>query len=228
MNRILEALTPGDRALVADHLEDITLKKGDVLAEIDEPMSHFFFMRRGLVCLMTSVLNGKTVSTGLIGFNMFVGASCLLTTDNAVSNYVVQLPGEAWRIPREELRGAIRRSPTLHDLFRRFCHFSLRMNHHDTACNRLHLAPQRLSRFLLAAREATGSDEIPMSQAEFSYVIGTTPKIIGPILRDLTRAGMISRARGMVKLLDHDALKDASCECHQQSIDWLDEVFSGK
>jgi hypothetical protein len=60
MNRLIASLPADARGLLEKDLQDVQLKKGDVLYRIDEPITHLFFPHGGLVSFVVVMESGET------------------------------------------------------------------------------------------------------------------------------------------------------------------------
>ena len=62
-NRILLALPPRERDLVLSHAVEVGLHRGQVLYRAGDPVEQFYFLNRGLVCLVVGNLLGRMLET---------------------------------------------------------------------------------------------------------------------------------------------------------------------
>jgi CRP-like cAMP-binding protein len=95
------------------------------------------------------------------------------------------------------------------------------------ACNALHELEERLSRWLLQARDLLQSDTLPLTQEFLSQMLGVQRSSVTLVARKLQAAGLISYRRGHIHVMDVDGLHDSSCECYEainahsrKLIDW--------
>jgi CRP-like cAMP-binding protein len=82
------------------------------------------------------------------------------------------------------------------------------------ACNRFHDMDERLAKWLLMAYDRVGSDTLPLTQEFISQMLGTRRASVTVSAGILQKAGLISYARGSVKILDRKRLEKASCDCY--------------
>jgi Mn-dependent DtxR family transcriptional regulator len=83
------------------------------------------------------------------------------------------------------------------------------------ACNALHPATERLSRWLLMSHDRVGRNEFPMTQEFMSELLGVRRPSVSLIAGTLQEAGLISYRRGIIRIKDRQGLEDSSCECYQ-------------
>ena len=82
------------------------------------------------------------------------------------------------------------------------------------ACNALHGLEERLSGWLLQARDLLDADAVPLMKEFLSQMLGVHRSSLTLVARRLQEAGLIDCHRGNIELLDVDALKDVACECY--------------
>ena len=83
------------------------------------------------------------------------------------------------------------------------------------ACNALHGAEARLSRWLLQTSDIIGGDIVPLTQEYLSQMLGVRRTTVTAIARALQRTGMIHYARGRIEISDREKLKKFACECYE-------------
>jgi len=83
------------------------------------------------------------------------------------------------------------------------------------ACNGAHSLKQRLARWLLMMRDRSDEDALPITQSLLAEMLGVQRPTITNAARELERAGLITRGRRQVTILDRQGLTEESCECYQ-------------
>jgi CRP-like cAMP-binding protein len=84
----------------------------------------------------------------------------------------------------------------------------------STACMANHDVEARLCRWLLRARDLSGSDHLPFTQEFLGEMLGLRRTSATTVARTLHEAGMIKYTRGRIEILDVEDLKDSACECY--------------
>ena len=82
------------------------------------------------------------------------------------------------------------------------------------ACNVLHEAPARLSRWLLMTQDRIGSQALPLTQDYMAIMTGVQRTTISVVANQLKLEKLIRYSRGTVEVLDRKALERRSCECY--------------
>ena len=66
-NRLLAALPSADLALLAPHLQKVSLEQDAVVAQSGNRRDHVYFPHSGAISFMLDLPNGETIATALIG-----------------------------------------------------------------------------------------------------------------------------------------------------------------
>lgn len=216
-NALLAALPDEERQLLAADLTPVTLQAGDVLCVPGERLRYAYFPTAGLVSLRTSVRDGLSLETGLVGPEGMVGASLVLGTDVATVRAVVLRSGGALRMTAARLRRALRESLPLQAEACRVVHAKLVLARQTAACARFHVLEARLAGWLLGARERLGGNELHFTHDTLATVLGVRRVGITCAASDLERRALISYQRGVIRVLDPKGLEAAACGCHARA-----------
>ena len=85
----------------------------------------------------------------------------------------------------------------------------------SVACNGAHSLKQRLARWLLMMRDRGDDDVLQITQNLLAEMLGVQRPTVTNAARELERAGLITRGRQQVTILNRQGLAKASCECYQ-------------
>ena len=83
------------------------------------------------------------------------------------------------------------------------------------ACNGAHSVKQRLARWLLAMRDRSDDDALPVSQNLLAEMLGVQRPTVTNAAAELERSGLITRSRQQITIRDRKGLMEASCECYE-------------
>src|SRR5207245_10345482 len=94
-------------------------------------------------------------------------------------------------------------------------------------CKRLHEGEERLAGWLLMQQDRRGSDSIQVAHDFLAHMLGTRLASVTVAAGMLQKAGLITYARGAVKIVNRENLEDATCECYEvitrQARNWRKE-----
>jgi CRP-like cAMP-binding protein len=85
----------------------------------------------------------------------------------------------------------------------------------NVACNALHRIEARFCRSLLETRDIAESDTITLTQEFFAQMLGVRRTSVTEVAGKIQAAGAISYYRGVIKIIDPEALRALSCECYE-------------
>ena len=79
-NRLLLALPPATLERILGISEPVSLVRGQRIDCADQPIKHIHFINRGLVCIVKTLEDGRTVEIGAIGIEGVATCSRLLAS----------------------------------------------------------------------------------------------------------------------------------------------------
>jgi Mn-dependent DtxR family transcriptional regulator len=78
-----------------------------------------------------------------------------------------------------------------------------------------HEVESRLCRWLLRARDLSGSDDLPFTQEFLAEMLGVRRTSVTTVAHTLQAAGMVKYTRGNIHVVDVKGLRDTACECYE-------------
>lgn len=214
-NRLLAAL-PGDvYERLAPHLQPVSFALGGVVYESSEQMKHLYFPTTCIVSLLYSMSNGATAEMGLVGKDGVVGIALFMGGNTVPNRAVVQVAGDALRLPAPVLQKEFKLGGPCQIALLRYTQALLTQISQTAVCNRLHLVEQRLCRWLLLCHDRMPSDRIRLTQEYIANMLGVRREGVTTAAGHLQAAGLIHYVRGDITILNRRGLEKASCECYQ-------------
>ena len=223
-NKILAALPKNAREWVQT-LEAVRLQRGMVLYEPDERIEHVYFLNGALVSIISTNSEGSTVEISLVGNEGIVGVPAILG-GMAPNRAIVQMEGDAFRVGGQRIYEEFRRNPFLRDLLLKYTNAFLVQVAQSSLCNCYHTLQERLSRWLLVARDAVRSDVLLLTHDVIARLLGTRRASVTVAAGLMQRAGLIKMRRGQITILDAQGLQSQSCECYGILRDYLQRLQS--
>jgi CRP-like cAMP-binding protein len=213
-NSLLEALPPSDYAFVAPGLVQVELERGRLLYDPGDPIDHVYFPHDGVISLMTLMENGAAIESATIGPEGALGLMAAVAPRQSLSRAIVQTPLRAARISSERLHEAWTKSPALRDLADR--HTEALYGHaiQSVACNALHSVEARFCRWLLTCHDRISTDTVALTQEFLADMLGVQRTTVTAVARSLQERGVIRYRRGIVDIVDRQALQAMTCECY--------------
>jgi CRP-like cAMP-binding protein len=143
-----------------------------------------------------------------------VGMSSVLDGRIALNQAVVQLGGEAMVCAPAAFRSAVLQSEKLLGTVMRHEQALFAQAQQSTACMAQHEVEARLCKWLLRARDLSGSDHLPFTQEFLGEMLGVRRTSVTTVAHTLQGAGIIKYSRGNIRIVDVERLRDSACECY--------------
>jgi CRP-like cAMP-binding protein len=214
-NRLLLALPSRDLKRLMPELEQISCRRGQVLMDADGPLDHVFFPDSGVVSVVAVYLDGSIIEMATIGREGCTDVQAVFGAKTSSVRLLVQIPGKATRMSRAAFMRAMGSMPSFRILMYAYVQAFLEQVLVSVACNGAHSLKQRLARWLLMMRDRSDNDALLITQSLLAEMLGVQRPTITNSARELEGAGLISRGRRQVTILDRPGLTDVSCECYQ-------------
>ncbi len=214
-NRLLAALPAREYARLLSGCESVKLTYGDVLYEAGEEMRYVYFPIDCLVSLLTVVEGHRALEVGLIGREGMIGSRLALGVATSPVRALVQGTGTALRMKSVRFLKEFRRGPMLQRTLLRFTDAMMIQVSQTAACNRFHLVPARLARWLLMTRERLPSSEFHLTHEFLADMLGVRRAGVTAAASALKRRKLIRYRRGTITILNQQGLEAASCSCYQ-------------
>lgn len=226
-NRLLACLPESDLQALLPHFELVSLAHGDHVIVPDRPIEHMYFPLDALLSLVTTMEDGASVESGVIGREGVSGIPVLLGAGQTTMPTFTQVPGEALKIKAEIIKEAYDRRGALHTLLNRYMHTVVVLGSYSTACNALHKIEPRMAKWLLLSSDGVGSDEFNLTHEFLAVMLGVRRASVSEIAAALRKDGLIDYVRGQIKITDRSGLEAASCECYGKYKDEYERLFGG-
>ena len=215
-NHFLDSLAPGDIEALKPSIERISLERDRLLAETRRPMGFVYLPKTCILSVVAVMEDGRNVESRTIGRESGVGLLHSLGSRQSYERVTVQVGGECYRLPIETLATQARQSNLLVRGIVRHAQATILQSAQTTACNALHPVEHRLCRWLLMTQDRLGGpDIVPLTQEHLSIMLGVQRTTVTAIAGELQAKGLISYARGAIRILDRARLERCACECYR-------------
>jgi len=213
-NRLLLALPPRNLKRLMPELEHIRCRREQILLNADSSLDHVYFPDSGVVSVLAVYANGHIIEMATIGREGCTGVQAVFGAKNSSAQLLVQIPGSAAKMSRLAFTRAMRSMPSFRGLMYAYVQAFLEQVMVSVACNGAHSLKERLARWLLMMRDRADDDALPITQNLLAEMLGVQRPTITNAARELEDAGLITRGRRQVTILDRPGLTTASCECY--------------
>jgi CRP-like cAMP-binding protein len=214
-NAILTSLSASDVAALRPHLKPTNLQQKTVLYDVGDTIKTVYFPTTAVVSLVVSLASGEMTEAAMVGRDGAVGLASALDGKVAMSLAIVQLGGDAMVCDPAAFKGAAMQSESLIATVMRHEQAVFAQAQQSTACMAHHEVDARLCRWLLRARDLSGSDQLPFTQEFLAEMLGVRRTSVTTVARTLQEAGMVKYTRGKIEILDIEGLHEGACECYE-------------
>lgn len=212
-NHLLRALPPADLDRVLDRAELVPLRPRQVLIEANLSVLYGYFIETGVASVLGSAGSRKPMEVCLIGRRGFVGLPLVLGTGRAPLRCMVQIHGEAWRIPAADFRHLLDECTALRRIV--LAHIQGRLTQEAllNVCNASHTMQERICRWLMMVRDRLKSDHVPATHDLVARMLGVRRPGVTDALGSLEKKGVIRLTRGRIEIRQSRVLERSACRC---------------
>ena len=168
-----------------------------------------------MVSLVVGLSTGEMIEGAMVGKDGVVGAAAALDSKIALTQGIVQLPGDAFFCDAATFKGIAMQSERLLSLLFRHEQAVYAQAQQSTACMATHDVQARLCRWLLRARDLSGSDTLNFTQEFLAEMLGVRRTSVTVDAHTLQHAGLIKYSRGKIQIVNVDGLREGACECYE-------------
>lgn len=218
-NFFLNALSAGDMAILEPAMRFAALERNHVVSKAEARVDIVAFPLTAVLSIVTTMSDGRSVETATVGFESGSGMIGALSQAPVATTVFAQVPGNVITIPAAAFRAAVTQSPSLFKLVMRFIQANADQADRTAACNALHDVSPRLARWLLMTADRVdaplaGKALVPLTQEHLSIMLGVQRTTVTAAAMAFKEQGMISYARGQIRIIDRKALETNACECY--------------
>ena len=220
-NRLLMSLPAHEYQRLRPYLKPINVSAGQRLHTQDELLEHVFFPAHRCVCSVTvSTSDGGTVQVVNIGSEGFVGTNVVWGGRHAAGDVTIHLPGDGLvALAIAPFLRALEGGTLFSKAVTTYVDAALKALMKNVACNAMHSAEQRCSRWLLETADRAESTQLRLTQDYMAAMLGVRRPTVTLACSALQKAGAISYQRRVVTILDRRQLEAAACGCYEAPVE---------
>jgi CRP-like cAMP-binding protein len=213
-NRLLNALSADDRALLKPSLRVAALKLHQELEQPNRPIRRVYFIEEGIASVVAVSLGRHRVEIGLIGPEGMTGVMVLLGNHQSPNSTFIQAPGSALSMDSDALRSALEKSESLHRALLKFAQIFLTQTGQTAVANARLTLEGRLARWLLMTQDRLGNSHIPMTHEFLSVMLGVRRAGVTEAIHALEEKRAIKATRGEIVILDRRIIEKRAGELY--------------
>lgn len=214
-NSFLSSLSESDAAALSPYLKPVFLDQKTILYGAGDFINEVYFPMGAVVSLVVGLSTGEMIEAAMVGKDGGVGMSAALDGKLSLCQAIIQLPGDALVCDANAFKGVVLQSHTLISSVVRHEQTVYAQAQQSAACMAAHDVRARLARWLLRARDLSGSDHLPFTQDFLAEMLGVRRTSVTVDARALQEAGLIKYMRGRIEIVDLEGLRETACECYE-------------
>ena len=212
-NRLLAVLPASDYEAMRAELEPVSMARGDVLVEPHQPFTHAVFVETGVVSAVSRG-DSRRIEIGLVGREGIVGVPLALGVDRSPHESIIQIEGEALRLPSAVFTELLDRHPAIRTVLLRYAHLFHLQTAQTALSNSSYSLEERLARWMLMCHDRMDGDEFPITHEFLAFMLGVRRPGVTTTVHVLEGAGMIKARRSRIQILDRAKLEEAAGESY--------------
>jgi CRP-like cAMP-binding protein len=214
-NRLLLALPRTDYQRIAEHLRMKTVGVGVTLQDQTTRISDVYFPNGGVFSVTSRMRDGALVEVATVGREGMLGVGVFLGDPLGAGRTFQQVPNGALpALAAGRFKEETARPGRFREIIGLYEQANILQVMQCTACNALHDARQRCSRWLLQTHDRVDGDDFSLKHEFLAAMLGVRRPTVTVVLRTLQEAGLIASRYGRIRILNRKRLEAASCECY--------------
>jgi CRP-like cAMP-binding protein len=209
-NRLLGKLAPDDWALLAPHLEAVTLRERQVIEVPQKPIAHAYFLEIGVASVVAVDNEDHRIEVGVIGYEGITGVPLIMGDNRAQHSTYMQIPGSGHRLAADRLRAALATSESLRTLMLKSAQGFMIQTAQTALANGRAKLEERLARWLLMAHDRMTSNAVPLTHEFLAVMLGVRRAGVTVAIHSFEQRGFITTRRGELTMVNRPGLESVA------------------
>jgi CRP-like cAMP-binding protein len=213
-NLLLDNLWDEDRDAMLASSRRRPIEPGTVRREAQDAIDSVFFPVSGTLSLIIE-RDGEEIETATVGREGVADVYAAIGSGVAPTQLLGQLDGESIDVDVDTVRKLHAESIRFREVMQSAIEALFAQTNISLACLAIHHINERLARWLLECHDRVDSDTFNMRQEVLARMLAVRRPSVSVAAGTLQASGCISYRRGVMTVLDREALEDASCSCYE-------------
>jgi CRP-like cAMP-binding protein len=214
-NQLLDAMPEGDREQLLATSRPQSLTIGHVYLNQGDPVETVLFPTNGSVSVVTSPDIDGMVEAVTIGREGVANVHAALGSRKAGQELIGQIEGRLLMVDVDTFAKTVETSERVRAVIYGYIEAVFAQSALNTACNAIHHVNQRCARWLLAAHDRVDDDTFELKQEFLAIMLGVQRPTVSVAAGTLQASGSITYKRGMLTIVDREALEQSACACYE-------------
>jgi CRP-like cAMP-binding protein len=205
---------PNGYARLQALMQPIQLTRESVLSSPRDTEASVYFVESGIVSVVMPTAHGQSVEVALIGREGIANLNGALGGEHSPFELVVQVSGDALRVPTSVIREHVLSCTALHEELMAVAQQMMHQLAQSAVCCRFHTSVERLARWLLLTADRAGTLRIELTHEFIAHMVGSPRSAVSEAAAELRARRLIESSRGYITICDAERLREAACECY--------------
>jgi CRP-like cAMP-binding protein len=214
-NHLLDAMPEASRDLLLGSSQARPLTIGHVYLSPGDRIETILFPKTGTLSLVTSPGADEMVEAATVGREGVANVHAALGSRQAGQQLIGQISGDLIAVDVDAFEKSIEEPGKTRKLIFGYIEALFAQSSVNTACNAIHHVNQRCARWLLASHDRVDQDSFELKQEFLAIMLGVQRPTVSVAAGTLQASGCISYRRGVITIIDRDALEAAACSCYE-------------
>ena len=206
-NQLVRRLSAQDWALLAPHLEQVSLKERQVIEVPGKPITHVHFIEIGVVSVVAVNAEDHRIEVGVIGNEGMTGVPLVMGDTRAQHSAYMQIAGNGYRIPAASFAEALKKSTSLNALMLKSAQSFMIQTAHTALANGRAKLEERLARWLLMAHDRMIGDAVPLTHEFLAVMLGVRRAGVTVAIHGFERRGLVTTRRGQLTVANRSGIE---------------------
>lgn len=216
-NAFLRTISAASYDALASHLIPVRFPHGEHLYRPGDAVSWIYFPVTALLSVLTETGDGQSVETAMIGNEGGLGVVETMGSGITPTTSLTQVDGVGFKVSTPVFKALVLGSPDLLSRVFNLIEVQLTESRQSGMCQALHTVEPRFARWLLESMDRSGGrTNLPLTQEFIAAMLGVQRTTVSAFAMQLQKAGLISYARGAIKVIDPAGLEHLACECRSE------------
>jgi CRP-like cAMP-binding protein len=213
-NVLLDAVDDPERSLLLAACRMQPINIGSVFMNPGDPITSLLFPTRGTLSLVAEPERDRPVEAVTIGKEGVANIHAALGSRESGQQLIGQITGELVQVDVGLFTDVLRQSRRLRNLVFGYIEALFSQASFNAACNATHHVDQRCARWLLASHDRVDADTFVLKHEFLAIMLGVHRPTVSIASESLQSSGCITYSRGVITIIDRDALEKAACPCY--------------
>lgn len=207
-NRLLKKLVLSDYERISEHLSQVHLKRGTVVAEEGKPIDFVYFLEDGVGSVLAKTPEGNRCEAGIFGFEGYIPTSAVAGVAHASFDVVIQLEAYGQQMSYDNFRTLMETDRNFAKImFRSIEGFAVQVAY-TAVSNAVHDVTERLARWLLMCDDRMTGDELALTHDFLSTMLSVRRPSVTTSLHVLEGLRLIKAERANITIRDRVRLEE--------------------